>query len=273
MTNIDIFKKSLAVFIGLLTVFGVIFGLYTWFYEKKPNLDITIINEFNVLELRRNVNELYIMYKDNDLEQTKENIRIINIKIENNGNADILKSMFDDTIDWGIQINKGEILSFSVLSASNKYISENLLPINIDNKIIFKNIIIETKEYFIVEIMILMDEDELIDAQYFGKIAGINSENITINKKTLVEDLTFLEKFIYGGVGINILRFLIIPLIAIIIFCIIIVIAPIPKITQYSSNTRVVVAENGEKKVYRVSKQNGNALYLEDTYSILKEKN
>ena len=202
-------KKPFLAIAGILAtvVFGVV-GVYLFLHEKKPDIFFEIISEANVLDLHRPLKDLAISFQGKDIQQENLNLRVLTIRIENRGELDVLQSHFDQNITWGFRITEGEIINEVRLVNSNSgYLESNLKPKVIDkNTVQLQKVIFEREKYFILELLILHEQGKLVEIIPTGKIAGI--DKIGVKPCLGKESLTFFEKFIYGGVLINLFRLL-----------------------------------------------------------------
>jgi len=192
---------------ALLTIaFGAI-GLYTYFHEAKPSLLVEIVNESNVLDVHKSLENLTIFFDNENIQKKNLNLRIITVQISNNGEVDILQSYYDQKIKWGFNVSKGKIINDArIINSNSDYLRNNLAPKIIDgNTVELEKVILEKGKFISIEILVLHNKDTLPEINYIGKIVGI--EEIT-PVKTWEKNLeaTFWEKFFYGGFLINVLR-------------------------------------------------------------------
>jgi hypothetical protein len=208
--------------LGIITIFSLLFSFYSYYNEKIPKLGIAKIGEINVLEINRNLDELQILYNDVDIKNSGNNIMIITFRIENKGSVNIMKGLFDDNLDWGIEIKNGDVLQARLINSNNKYIIENLEVSILHNKIIFSKVILEKNTFFDIEIILLNHPD--ISPEYFmiGKIAGIDTEKIEVLSQLPSTDKNYIQKIIDDNILVHIGRFFF-YLIILVVFIIIII--------------------------------------------------
>ena len=186
-------------------IFGF-FGLYSIFHENKPNISFKITNEANILDLHKPLEELSISFQGEDIQKKNLNLRILTIKIENDGKVNILQNFYDSEDIWGFQVKNGKIIEVRWVNANSEYLKLNLNPqlIN-DNTVQFKKVIFEKTRYFILEILVLHTKTILPEIIPLGKIAGI--ENIVpIKSWQEKERQSFLSKLFYGKFIVQIVR-------------------------------------------------------------------
>lgn len=192
--------------LAVISVFIGVAGLYAVFHEEKSGVSMNIINETDVLDVRKPLEELSISFKGEDIQKENLNLRIITLKVENDGGLDILQSHFDKDSIWGVRVENGDIIEARLTNASSDYISSNLKPEIIEDisAIEFNKIIFEKDENFTVEILVLhskVAEPKIIP---MGKIAGIGEVQVT-RSETGVEE-SFVERVFFGNAWVQISR-------------------------------------------------------------------
>ena len=210
------FSKITTAFLGIIGLVGTIVTIYAFFFQNQfLNLQYEIIANTNVLDINANITKLDILYNEKSLKQKNENLRIINLKIVNNGTENILNNYYDPIDPLGFSINNGYLIEVpELLDASNEYLKNNL-KINVDStgRVHFSQIIIENNEYFILKILLLhniQDNPTIIPS---GKIAGIKRINV-LNKIEVLEKRSFISEVFSGDilvqVGKSVIYFLIV---------------------------------------------------------------
>jgi hypothetical protein len=204
-------KKNLAWIIGIigvsLTIFFGIFGLYSFFHERKPNISVEITNETNVLDVRKPIKALSITFQGEDIQEKALNLRIYRIRIENVGAIDILQNHYDKDDIWGLKIEGGKIIEVRLVDSNSEYLNENLNPQLFDpDTIKFNKIIFERERFFTIEMLVLHSKKKPPRIISLGKIAGIDKivPSITWLEQ---EKESFLNKISYGNIFIHGLRF------------------------------------------------------------------
>jgi len=200
-------RQLTTVVLGIITIFSLLFSLYSYYNDITPKLTIAKIGEINVLEINRNLDELQILYNDVDIKNSNNNIIIITFRIENKGRVNITKDLFDDILDWGMEIKKGEILQARLINSNNKYINENLKVSVLQNKIIFSKVIFEKNTFFDIEIVLLKSLNTIPEYYMIGKIAGIDTEKVEVLSHLPSTDKNYFQKVIDGNILVHIGRF------------------------------------------------------------------
>lgn|GEM_PF-6991110 len=190
----------------LALIFGSV-GVYSVFHEKKPSLLFEITNEANVLDVYKPLDNLKIIFENEDIQEKKLNLKIVTVKISNDGEINILQSYFDHNIDWGFRVYNAKIIDDArILNSSSSYIQSNLKPsIKDGNTVNFKKIILEKGAYFTIEVLLLHNKNIEPTIKYVGKIAGINFVPPVYTWREASE-VTFFKTFFYGGFKVTFFR-------------------------------------------------------------------
>jgi hypothetical protein len=193
-------------YVVLTLAFGFI-GLYAYLHTPKPSILFETISESNVLDVHKPLENLKIYFKNEDIQKKNLNLRIITIKISNNGEVNILQSSYDQKLKWGFKISNGKIINDAkIISSNSEYLKENLSPKVVgDNIVELEKVIFEKGNYFTIELLVLHKKDLPPQLSYIGKIAGIENINpIKTWEKSLEPNI--FKKFFYGGLLINVMR-------------------------------------------------------------------
>jgi hypothetical protein len=164
--------QNLITFISLT---AAIVGLWPVFMKDKAHITYSIISDINVLDIKQPVSDLSIIFKGEDIQKKSLELKILTVKITNDGDLDISQSMFDQDVPWGLSISSGKIIEHR-LSSANNYISTRLSPQQSNlNSIEFKKVIFETGQSFTLEMLILHPKDIPPEIHPVGKIIGIGA--------------------------------------------------------------------------------------------------
>ena len=189
----------LALFFGLFTVYSVYISLY---YEH-PNVTFDIVNDVNVLDVHKPLNELNIYFQGEDIQQKNLNLRVISIKIENTGTENILQNHYDENVIFGLQIDNGHVIETRLIDSNSQYLMSNLNIKTVNNTIEFSKPIFEKNNYFIVEILVLHDKNEMPTLVPLGKIAGIEKMEV---KHSYTESQSFFDVVFSGSSSVQLIR-------------------------------------------------------------------
>jgi len=232
------FSKLTAITISSIGLLGALITIYAFFSQNRNlNLQYEVLANSNVLDINAEITKLDILYDGNSLKQKNENLRILNIKVINNGSEHILSNYYDENDPLGLEISNGIIIENpEILDASNNYLKNNLkIKKDTNNRIYFSKVIIESNEYFILKILILHKSNESPTIIPVGKIAGIKSINIINNIKT-PENISFFHKVFEGSILVQIVKGFVYFLIVVIIIILIALISE--SINNYKKRRR-----------------------------------
>jgi len=193
-------------------VIAIIFGSITiynsFLVDKSPYLDIIILSNVRVLDINAKVQDLDIIYKNENIIEQGKNLSILTLKIENSSDLDILSNYYDPNNPLGIKVVNATIVEKpEIIDASNAYLNQNIEISQNDslNIFTFSRTIIDKHQFFNVKLLLLHKSDEKPIIQPIGKIAGIEEIDV-INQADKIK-ISFWGKLIHGNIGIHIVRF------------------------------------------------------------------
>lgn len=249
----------------LLTIAFGIMGLYAYFHERKPNIQVEVVGESNVLDLHKPLENLTIYFDNEDIQKKNLNLRIINLQISNNGEIDILQSHFDQKMKWGIKISSGKIIDDArIINTNSEYLRNTLSPKVVGDSVIeFEKVIFEKGKYFSVEILVLHNKDTLPEITSIGKIAGIDK---IASVKTWEKKLrpSFFDTFFYGGFLINILR----PIVAFIFLILLVIVTAVSseKVGEIKHRSKEKKRKQEMDHLFRGEAQDEKTQFIIDSY-------
>lgn len=220
----SVVSKTFIVLIGLA---GAIVTIYAFLQDKTVDVRYEIIANTNVLDFNADISKLAVMYDSTNLKETKENLRIITVKIVNNGDQHLLKEYYDENEPLGLKISTGKIIEKpEIIQTSNDYLKRNLKiqEYNAGNQIGFSQVILESGEFYIVKFLILHKKNEIPKIISFGKIAGQRKITI-VNAADVKTEQSFWVNTYEGNVWTQLLRLISYFLAGVLIIVIIIVIS------------------------------------------------
>ena len=201
--RVDI-KMVIAVISVMIALF---FGLYQILSEDKPNISLIVLDSTNVLDVHEPVKDLSISFRGEDIQKEELNLRIITLKMVNDGEIDILQSHYDMNDTWGIEVTDGEIIEVRLVESNSEYVKSNLNPrlVKDEGLIELEKIIFERGKYFVLEILVLHGKQAIPTILPFGKIAGI--EEIKVSElASESEEVNFFREAFSGGAGVQFAR-------------------------------------------------------------------
>jgi len=177
------YKNNKVGFIGIICtiIFGSI-AIYYVFYTPQPKITYTILSDSNIVDLHKPLEDLKILFQNEDIQKNNLNLKIYTLKISNSGTKNILETYYASDENWGIKITEGRIIESRLVESNSDYLKRNLNPKIVDDKTInFKKVIFDKNDYFTLELLVLHPKDSDINLIPFGKISGI-SKNQTFKK-------------------------------------------------------------------------------------------
>jgi len=191
---------------GLAVLFGLL-SLYTEFIrDRRPQLRFEVISDASVLDVRERLGNLDILYVGVDIAKAHKSLRVIVLRVTNEGQTDILKTHYDDKAPLGFRVSRGTLLRAEVLSTSTPYLRQTLrVQAQIPDTAIFEPVILEANEWFTVKSLILHAEGTRPELEAIGKIAGVRSIRRVDSTGVVIEPGFFVRSFA-GGLGIQATR-------------------------------------------------------------------
>lgn len=191
-------------------VLAVAFGglsLYTEFVrDRRPRLRFEIISDASVLDVREKLGNLEIIYDGVDIQKAQRSLRVVVVRVANEGPDDILKGHFDEKTPLGFRVLKGTLLRTELLSSSNTYLRQALrINMQAPNTASFDPIILEANEWFTVKSLILHADGSHPQIESIGKVAGVRQIRRVDSTEVAAAPSFFAQTF-SGGPGVQVTR-------------------------------------------------------------------
>lgn len=179
----DFYKKNKLGVIGIiLAIIFFIITIYYIFYTPQPKITYTILSDSNIVDLHKPLEDLKILFQNEDIQKNNINLKIYTLKISNSGTKNILETHYASDENWGINITEGRIIESRLIESNSDYLKRNLNPKIVNDKTIdFKKVVFDKNDYFTLEVLVLHSRDSDVNLIPFGKISGI-SKNQTFKK-------------------------------------------------------------------------------------------
>ena len=171
--RIDSWMLPIAVISLAITMVGVLLALAT---TQGPEAEVTLetISETDILDLRRSLQDLSIVFRGQNVEEQNLNLRILTIKVANTGTIDILPVHYDVDDDWGIKFDAGEVIEARLVDTNSDYLRSKIVPQLLGTDVVaFPKVIFEEGDSFALEVLLLHLKHESPLVSTIGKIAGI----------------------------------------------------------------------------------------------------
>tara|TARA_R110002167_G_scaffold4678_5_gene22087 strand:+ start:777 stop:1526 length:750 start_codon:yes stop_codon:yes gene_type:complete len=182
------FYKDIMFWFGFAGLIGVVFSAISIFYTPKKNLQFKVEKLTNLLSIKDSGINLKVFIKDSiEFNEKTKNITIYQIEIKNIGGENIKINDYDENLDFGIELENGEILSNpEIIGSSDLNYFADVIQSNSDNRIIFTKKIFDSESYFIVKFYVLHNKERVPQLITSGKISG--QETISLLNNTLSEE-------------------------------------------------------------------------------------
>lgn len=194
-------RRVLQIVGSLIGVFSAIIGIYVFYFEDKVvSLEYEVIANTNVLDINADVSKVDVTYNGASLKSKTQNLRIINLRIINNGTECILKSHYDNNAPLGVLMKSGKIIERpELINTSNDYL-KNQLKINYDStgQVTFNDVILEPGQFYSIKLLVLHPSSTTPSILATGKIAGQNI--IPIVSTLPKEEKSFWAETFGGGI-------------------------------------------------------------------------
>ncbi len=192
----------------LIAVPSLVVGVSSWCasQEKRPEISFQIINEANVLDVHKPIEDLQVLFQGGDIQETSQNLRIYSLRLENRGGSDVLQTHYDQNDVWGFQVLHGKIIEVRLTEASSSYAQDNVNPVLIsEDTVSFTKIILERGSYFTIETLVLHQKDRRPEIVPLGKIAGVSGP-VAVEVGRDEGTRSFASRLFGGGVSIHVVR-------------------------------------------------------------------
>lgn len=160
---------------------------------KKYDFKIYVENEFNIVEIKESLGKLKILYDNKDLFSSEEQIKVIELKLSNEGET-IIQPYYEVNQDFGIQFINSKILIVEKIDDNSHYLKKNILKVNSPDSIILdqynsgflplQKVIFEKNKFITLKIFLLQSARIYETNLYVvGKIANIDQIEIVKSEK------------------------------------------------------------------------------------------
>jgi hypothetical protein len=192
----------------LVGIAGIVFAAVTFFYEKKPSLTYEIVSNTSVVDVRESVDMLVVLYDGKDIQKNHETLRILVIKVVNDGSGAVLKSYYDGNDPLGLTLTNGRVIQSDVIDASSDYLRKQIKPERRSPTMItFSDVILEPKDFFVIKVLILTsDEVQDLGLRPIGTLANVRAKEVVLTYKER-ETAPFLTRAFGGGMLVQVTRF------------------------------------------------------------------
>ncbi|SRR6266566_898966 len=194
---------ALGVAVGMV---GTVIGAYGWLHQRKPNVVFEVASEANVLDVHTALPELKILFRNQDIQKTSLNLRILHLRVANTGEADITQGLYDGGQPWGFRITSGRAIEVRLADATSTYLRSSEQPrLADDSTIELTKVILERGSAFTVELLVLHPINQPPEVLPIGKVAGV--ERMEVLRRDPAQRPSFWVSLLAGSVWIHLARF------------------------------------------------------------------
>ena len=182
----------LSIVFGVVGIVGTIFTITGFLKTYEKDFTIETLTSNNVIELNDKVPQLKFIYKNKDLNETKEALHITILKIANNGNLEISKTDFDENSLFGIELSNATIVDEPrIIDASSDYLKNIEFKIDSNNlsKVIAPPFILDAESFFTLKLLSKHQIDSIPHILPFGKVAGVTEFNLIEKESTTTTEV------------------------------------------------------------------------------------
>ncbi|MEQ8627501.1 hypothetical protein [Ekhidna sp.] len=218
-------KYAWGVFGTFWGIVGIGYAVYVEEFKKEKSLiSYEVQSNTNTLDIKEEVGNLEIIYKGEDIQKKNLDLRVITLKIINNGDTDITENHFSKHVPFGFILEHGKIAEKpELINASNNFISNNL-KISLDSlgRVVFTKLQIDQNHFFTVKILTINNRDSVPVIIPTGKISGVDSGfPLLIKENNSNESESFFNRLLQGSLMVHFTRYWLYSIVFVIIIWII----------------------------------------------------
>jgi len=158
----------------VLAVAGILFTILL--AEKHSQLYYDIQASTSVLDIKEELPKLEVLFDGIDIRQQNLSLRVISVKIGNDGSKAILKGDYDSEDPVGLMVSPGRIIKTDLIDASNDYLRKNMSFRNYgENIVLFNDVILNAHQYYIIKLLVLHQVDQMPSVKPVGYMAGMET--------------------------------------------------------------------------------------------------
>ena len=202
-------SNSNSIFRAILTTgsawsfIGVLLAVSFFYWQEYRNpfiFKIEVVDELNLVEVREQIRDLKILYKNEDIIESKKEIKVIRVQIKNEGDT-ILQGYYDQLEPFGLRFINSKVLTSEVITSNSEDLKKKLID---DSKretsdkyddVVFSKVIFDENDSVTLKITILLDAGEDLTIVPLGKIANVDSLKVDVKENNEKP----VELYIVGG--------------------------------------------------------------------------
>ena len=173
------YSQGISIAIG---IFGILLALYQYFYPIERNANLTIYQKstFDAFQINKEIERLKVFFDSTNIQNAGLNLKVYKLKLVNNGDIDINKDLYDEEIPFGLKVDSGTVIGYSILNGSDNYLKNNFnIQLLDSNTLEFNKIMFDKNSFIEFEIMVMHKAIHTPKLVTTGKIEGITTITIT----------------------------------------------------------------------------------------------
>lgn len=177
--------------------------------QDKSDLVFEVLSNTSVFDLKEDIGKLDVIYGSESLKRQHKNLRIITLKISNEGNKDIVEGDYDSRESVGFKLSNGKIVERpELIETSSDYFKRNLiLDLDTTRTVKINKVQFDQGEFFVLKVLTICDLDSVPGVSAFGKISGITKPFTVKTPNKNVEEKGFWDQLLEGSFWIHFARF------------------------------------------------------------------
>jgi hypothetical protein len=181
-------------------------GLYYTLRGSRTHLTMDIASESNVLDVKHPIADLLILFEGRNIEEERSNLKVLTIRLINDGEVNLHENDFDSRIPFGFQVDGGRVVRAQLSGSSSSYMSDNLHPrVESPNRVVVDKIIFDKGKFVAIDLLVLLPKNATPKIKPLGKIAGLDEIAVT-NSFQDREQRGFFEQVFDGPAAVQISR-------------------------------------------------------------------
>lgn len=196
--------KNLALVVAVVSFVATIYG--TFFYQKSCRLEYEVISNTSILNKNVDLSSIRIIVDSIDVQQSKSNISLIELRISNTGKDHLRREDYDNS-KFGLKVINGRLLENpELVSASTMHLRQCVTEHYFGDDSTFINIPtlpLDSKDFYQLKLVVLHNNDHSLEFVPYGKIIGQQEIHIL---DSINVDETFISQLIQGSIFIHLCR-------------------------------------------------------------------
>lgn len=192
--------------------------------DKRPQLQISVVGDANVLDINARVAELEVRFQGQDIQALEQNLRVVSVQLANIGDVPITQGSYDLESLWGLRFENSRVVEARVVRHNDAYLADRLDPRVQSDSVVLGRPIIERGSFVVVEAVMLQRRGEPLQISPFGKIAGIRDIEVALAPPA-VESPPVLREATSGRAIVQLVRLIVYSLGALTLLAVVVALA------------------------------------------------